>query len=383
MLQQALVNIRKDVEVPWTFPDFKALGHYCNPAVSTTEQLRNLRGLKHGWDRPMDQPQLRMFLRERFNFTTREWMKHIMPVHLARALARASPEQRLENLDFGIKLKKTRKKKGDDFAALHAEVKITFSPLPRNEVDLSVQPPEEDWSKFTSKDGTPYDPLADLDCEVLECFLEHGLPEGSLEQLKQAANSPNKRKRKDDASLDEETGAKKRRKKTQAPQENATFQEANAAFETGAVKPKCSRKRKQTDGANKEAQHKKPASKISQTEEPLYRPTFQMPRSIPEVNALKLNVVDLCDDNSESEIELFCKATSSTASSNLDSKPQPTAPSPTLEFAPGEVIAPATLRQMRATSTLLRQYEASSSRPSDMESKIPMKVQDPVIIDLT
>jgi holliday junction resolvase YEN1 len=196
MLQQALVNIRKDVEVPWTFPDFKALGHYCKPAVSTREQLRNLRSLKHGWDRPMNQPHLRTFLRERFNFTTREWMKHIMPVHLTRALARASPDQRLENLDFGIKLKKTRKKKGDKLAVPPAEVIITFSPLPRNEVDLGVQPPEEDWSKFTSKDGTPYDPLADLDCEILECFLEHGLPEGFLEQLKQAASSPNKRKRK-------------------------------------------------------------------------------------------------------------------------------------------------------------------------------------------
>lgn len=103
MLQQELLKQGRSIQVPWTFPDFKALRNYCSPAVSLPEQLRNLRGLKHGWDRPIDQRKLRIILRERFNFTTREWMKHIMPVFLTRALARAVPAQRTENLRFVIK----------------------------------------------------------------------------------------------------------------------------------------------------------------------------------------------------------------------------------------------------------------------------------------
>lgn len=51
----------KPMQVPTTFPDFKALGHYREPAISTPEQLANLRGLRQGWDRKIDQTKLVSF----------------------------------------------------------------------------------------------------------------------------------------------------------------------------------------------------------------------------------------------------------------------------------------------------------------------------------
>ena len=60
----------KAVEMPADFPDFKALGHYRDPAISTPEQLDNLRGLRQGWERPIDQTKLRVLLRNRFNLWT-------------------------------------------------------------------------------------------------------------------------------------------------------------------------------------------------------------------------------------------------------------------------------------------------------------------------
>ena len=92
-LLEAMGRYDRHIEVPWTFPDFKALGHYRSPVVSSPEQIHNLRGLKNGWDQKIDQPKLRIMLRERFNFTTREFMKHITPIFMVRALARATPGQ--------------------------------------------------------------------------------------------------------------------------------------------------------------------------------------------------------------------------------------------------------------------------------------------------
>lgn len=106
MLQDALWRYgRTAVEVDPTFPDFKALGHYRNPSVSTPDQMNDLRGLRQGWDRRIDQVKLRVILRERFNFTTREFLKHLTPIFLSRALSRAKAQQRQENLAFEIELK--------------------------------------------------------------------------------------------------------------------------------------------------------------------------------------------------------------------------------------------------------------------------------------
>lgn len=195
----------KNIEVPATFPDWKALGYYRDPAVSEPEKLSNLRGLRQGWEQRIDQQKLRVILRQRSNFWTRGYLKHIAPIFFVRALARAGPEQREQNLQFGVQVKRTRKvKKNDDEdePPARAEIKVTFSPLPAVEIDLSEQPPGEDWSIFAAKDGTPYDPLQNVECGVLECFLKHGLPDGTLDTA-MAPTSKRKRKARSDGPVDE------------------------------------------------------------------------------------------------------------------------------------------------------------------------------------
>ena len=206
-LQANLDRYRKAIAVPSDFPQWKPLEYYRKPTVSTDEQLRNLRGIQQ-WNRPIDESKLRTLLRQRFNFTTREYMKHIAPIFLIRRLLKVDPHSKDANLELGINLRRTRKKKeAENDAHTRDEAKITFSPMPVVGIDLSQQPLDEDWTKFAAKDGTPYDPTQNVECEVLHCFLEHGLPRGSLESAPLA-----KRKRAiDESSSTPSTPAKKRK----------------------------------------------------------------------------------------------------------------------------------------------------------------------------
>jgi len=210
-LQKTMRLCGKHVEIPSDFPNFKALGHYREPAVSTPEQLDNLRGLRQGWDRLMDQLMLRVLLRDRFHIWTRGFLKHIAPVYLTRALARATLEQRAENLQYGVQLKRTRKTKKDgEDAPAKAEIKVTFCPIPAIEIDLSQQPPEEDWTLFAEKDGSPYDPVQNVEAELLECFLRHGLPQNALD----TPPEPTKRKRKNEQAQDRSSTPEKKKPRT-------------------------------------------------------------------------------------------------------------------------------------------------------------------------
>lgn len=192
--RQALLLVSR-IMVPPTYPDQRALGHYCNPKVSSDEQCRNLNGLKRGWLKPIDQVKLRKFAREHFDITTPRYMKHLAPIFLVRALAQEpSDEVRASNLQFAVELKPVRDTQGDP----PLETKITFDPIAAIEIDVSRQPLGEDWTLFAAKDGTPYNPHIRVECEILPCLLSNGLPEGSL--VVSAKSSKRKRaKASDDA----------------------------------------------------------------------------------------------------------------------------------------------------------------------------------------
>ena len=217
-LKLALRESGCHVEIPDTFPSFRALEYYRDPTISTVEQLSDLRGLRRGWDAPIDQTKLRNLLRIRFNFGTRGFLKHIAPVYLSRALARATPPQQVENLRYEVLLKRTvtRKTADGEDAPAKAERKVTFLPGPAVAIDLSGQPQEEDWSIWDGKDGVPYDPLQRIECELPLCFLRHGLPADALV----TAPLPVRKKRKNDEN---ETGfpspRKTKRRKMQAAKE--------------------------------------------------------------------------------------------------------------------------------------------------------------------
>ena len=371
-LQETLRRNGKSIEVPWTFPDFKALCHYRSPQVSEAEQLHNLRGLKHGWDRPIDQVKLRVILRERFNFTTREFMKHIIPIFLTRALARATEQQKTANLAFNVRLKRTRKAKPGEESSPKAEVKITFSPMPVVEVDLRGRPPEEDWSKF-EKPGVPYDPTQDMECEVLDSFLRHGLP---------------------DNALDIETPAKGKRANKDGPSEssspaqdsglNTTKAPAQGSAQLPAPK-KRGRPRKDAEpyAAGQEPQRKRQKKAITAQSEQLPVPVFQQPRALPQAPA---KVVNLCADDSGSDSEtgganLFVQEAKGPTTR---SDPDATSPAPDVELqgvVPGGIISAQTLRGLRVASTLLKTRTNQQIMPTPQASVPQARAHE--VIDLT
>lgn len=55
LLDAQLRTQRSSVQVPSSFPDIKTLEKYNRPKISTDEQLQNLRGLRDGWNAPIDE----------------------------------------------------------------------------------------------------------------------------------------------------------------------------------------------------------------------------------------------------------------------------------------------------------------------------------------
>ncbi|KAK5734223.1 hypothetical protein LTR17_009054 [Elasticomyces elasticus] len=287
-LKKLLRLHRNSVEVPAGFPDFKALKNYRDPIISTPEQLDDLRGLRQGWDRPIDQRKLRILLRDRFHFGTREYLKHIAPIYFARALARATPEQRIENLQYEVVLKRTQKRKTADGeeAPPKAMRKVMFLAAPAVEINLSERPPEEDWSAWDGKDGTPYDPMRPIEGEVLECFLRHGLPEDALVTVP----PPTRKKRKFDEENDAETlpAPKKARAKKAPPASSAAESDEASIGTIPASSPKPTRKRKKAATEDGTATAPKRARKKKGQSVP--EPVVERPASPPRVGFRRPNI---------------------------------------------------------------------------------------------
>ncbi|KAK3053439.1 hypothetical protein LTR09_005608 [Extremus antarcticus] len=184
---------KQNVFVPVGYPRDLHVKNYREPKVSSAEDAHNLRGLSKGWEMPIHEEKLRTFLLERFNFQTREYIKHIVPVLLTRTLTNTEPEGVQKNADFRIELVT---KRGQDPHAPVTEREITFSPLGATALDLIKQPANEDWSTYTKKDGVLFDPEQPVEAELLECVLEKGLRSVELQRLKEFACQPKPRKRK-------------------------------------------------------------------------------------------------------------------------------------------------------------------------------------------
>ncbi|KAK4539159.1 hypothetical protein LTR36_001196, partial [Oleoguttula mirabilis] len=359
-LQKTLGLCGRGMDVPITVPDYKALGHYREPAVSTPEQLDNLRGLRQGWERPIDQTKLRVFLRLRFNFDTKSFLKHIAPLYLTRALARTTAELRVENLQYAIQLKRTRKPKEGEAAPPKTEVKVTFCPVPAIGIDLSQQPPEEDWSKRVEKDGTPYDPVQNVECEVLSCLLRHGLPERALETVP----TPARRKRKSEEDPAESSQPKKRKTKAKTAAEDGADDELPEMGPAPTVPTAKKRGRPKKD-ASTDAPPKPPRKRVKKAvaaqttvEKPPSPPpaTFRLPRGYVPPPAHEVpTVLTLDDSSSESEAEAEVSHHSSTPTSvPLAVSPNPLFVSPIKAvinpLVPGESISRNTLRDLWAAS---------------------------------
>ena len=405
-LEEVLRQVGKRLPVPPTFPDFRALGHYCNPVVTSAGELRNLNYLKSDWDPKIDQAKLRVLLRRRFNIWTKGYMKHVAPVFMIRQLARCSSQDAdlSENLKYDIQLKKTRQKKAvpgeDPVQSTQLEKKITFYPLPAVDIDITEPPgPDgEDWSIW-EKNGSHYDPAEHVECNVLSCFLEHGLPEGFL-----VAPEPPKRQRKQNSSTvltnQAETGAapipppavepvnnaaaESPPKKRGRPKKTSTSASADSAMADTAPKK---RGRPPKDGNTAPAKPQPKKRRGHAEAESLAKsspPVFRLPREFSFESSV--------GSNSQSFGDLIPSQPELTAPTHpvIDPPSQllssPKTPQVLTKPVPGEATSPATLRALRAAVWGSTGPKASSAATPADASRVVVAPKVPpgaLVIDLT
>lgn len=118
---------RRPIDVPPDFPDYKTLKKYNEPRVSTDDELLNLRALRHGWDRTIDEVQLLEVTSSRYNIWGRLYMNWIGPILLTRYLASTPLPQGIPTTLENPHLIRMTKRRVQVDKPL--ERKLTFSPF--------------------------------------------------------------------------------------------------------------------------------------------------------------------------------------------------------------------------------------------------------------
>jgi Holliday junction resolvase YEN1 len=198
---------RKAVEIPPIFPNQKALNYYRNPTVSTDSALLDL---AQRWLIPqINEANLRLLLRSRFNIQTKAYIQHIIPIWVTKALREKLFDS---HHSHGIELVSAGGRKKTEKVEQQYEQKIKYHPVAFTTLDLSVAPQGEfgeDW-----KPG--FDAREITDCEVLEVLLQHGAPEACHKANEQVAkkkqSSTRKRKSKSDEDIATSNSSPKRQK---------------------------------------------------------------------------------------------------------------------------------------------------------------------------
>ncbi|KAI7197557.1 hypothetical protein KC324_g4141 [Hortaea werneckii] len=369
------------VELPASFPNQKALGNYLYPNISPPEVLDNLRALRSGWDQKIDQAKLRKLLSERFNIWTKGFINHLAPIYLVRALARATPEQRSQNLQYAVQLKRTRKARDDTEAPARSEVKNTLDPLPAMEIDLSQKPPEEDWDLpgWKGKDGTSYDPLQKIEAEILRCFLDHGLPEGGVAPPPEPAKRKRKAFTRESEAMSVSKASQDESISANTSQSQETPKKRGRPRKSASDEPNAKQSRK-SSGKGKEAgatpdmppTPPRPVFKLSRSR----FPTQATPPAAPPVT--EPAVLDLADSSSPeaSDTGNISQGTDPVPP-NTDVEPLPSALGRREGLVPEESIPAKDLREHRAASGLLlpQHQQQQQQQPSKREGVISQKPQ--------
>ncbi|KAM3423869.1 hypothetical protein BST61_g1265 [Cercospora zeina] len=312
LLQSSLASMGKTVVVPPDFPKVKALNGYRNPAISTDEQCFNLRALRGGWDwleTQIDQPKLRVVLRDHYNFCTKEYLKHLGPVLLARALTRGvTPARREENLSYGVQLRRTMQRKAQDGeeGSVKSELNIKFNAWMLVDINLTAE-------ESLNADASAYDPMEPINGVMLKCFLEHGLPEGALDKPELVARGKGKARKgtqeDDDGTSTPSASQNAPPTSAQTPSTSARKRKSQDALapETAASQSKSAKKCRQTaekegvEGTPKKARRPR-ESKFAVAEPP--PPTYQK-LEMPNFAAVRSScaVVDLDAEDSDDDLE--------------------------------------------------------------------------------
>ncbi|KAF2653817.1 hypothetical protein K491DRAFT_500378 [Lophiostoma macrostomum CBS 122681] len=245
------------------FPDVKILDKYNRPTVSTDDQLRNLRGLRGGWDKSFDELKLLDNVTGPFfNYWGKRYMNWVGPILLTRALIRGDATSRGENIHEITPVKQRGKKNGSDSKAQDPllERKLRFSPFKSQLTCLEWKHFEgrlwnEAASEYEVRDGAwtgeradCFEPDHRVECEIPSYWLQQSLPPEIMDPpTAQSKRTPVSQKRKRKESNREMSGTSetpsdkiKRTKKSPSsplPNSKASAQEPQEATNWDSISP--------------------------------------------------------------------------------------------------------------------------------------------------
>lgn len=304
----------RSVYVPPGYPRDLHVKNYREPKVSTAEQAHDLRGLKNGWYVPIDESKLRPFLLQMFNFNTKEYLKHILPMLLTKELVQTTPETIDKNLVFELELVQ---KRGRDHSAECLERQVIFNPKKCTELNLWKQPENEDWPEG-------FDPTAPVEAELLEYILVNALGGAEMQRLKQFASQPKAQKRKTtdtEPELDSQTSvqskncvaksAPKKQRSIAREADTDLSRETQISTNKPATKRKPTKRHGKTIEADKETEPTEP-----EVATPPVKKGFQLPR------ALVRNPSMLSEIASKSSQDGFSRSTSYQSFDSMNDTPR-------------------------------------------------------------
>ncbi|KXT05469.1 hypothetical protein AC578_10974 [Pseudocercospora eumusae] len=358
------------LEIPSDFPKWKTVKNYRQPNVTTDEGCWNLSKLhrRGGWERPINEQRLRCELRDRYNFSTREYLKHIAPLFLARALRDVTPQRKQANLDYGIQLKRSvvRKNEQGQVDPPKSTVNFWYNPQSLVQIDLSTQPPEEDWTRFAAKDGTRYNPMDRIGCEDFSlCLLQHGLPAGALDKPE-----PAKRKRKAPTVDEDDVEA------AVGPSDSSRSAAADGS------PPKRAKKGQGTSGDAKSGRKRKKSEPLPSASPPKFK-RVELPeyRSPVQAQASTSRVIDLCEVT-DSEEDVTARDAPVHNPPPNSTPPQPSQQSTAIGFiGPSSARAGPKFRPLKPRKSLtsplpLQKQRQSSSYTAKPKAQKPFEPRD-------
>jgi Holliday junction resolvase YEN1 len=199
----------RNIQVPETFPDLKALKHYRSPAVSTSDELSRIQlRMDNEYQKYFCEPELRLFLLEIFNQQTDGYIRHILPLLLLKALRGSRSGLELANNIFQIEVVISRPSKNTakDSMEPKYEKKIRFLPQPVTNEKLSLQPSNENWDELV-RAGMAFNALKPVETELLECILRKAVPQVLAAEEQALLLRKTKSKK---AKINQSTGSKRK-----------------------------------------------------------------------------------------------------------------------------------------------------------------------------
>ncbi|KAJ4290342.1 hypothetical protein N0V90_010558 [Kalmusia sp. IMI 367209] len=216
------------IVIPHDFPDIETLDKYNRPKISSDEKLRNLCGLRNGWDARIDELELLEATSSRFSIWGRLYMNWVGPVLLTKYLVARNPSLPKEDV-HQIKLTKKRHKDTDQSASLPLLKQLTFCPF--DLTTLQRKDFEGDRAHYwTNVVEDNFDPEHRVKAEIPTYLLQRALPSDVLDPPPTQKKTPLRRKRQAEdndvgSSAMSSGGSKRRQPRSNASLLDATFSE--------------------------------------------------------------------------------------------------------------------------------------------------------------